>query len=68
MEREAGNIVDHYVVIMKKDPGETVGNICQKIPWMCAMFMQEGGEILCTVSIATVYRKTLKNLQFQKRE
>ena len=48
-ERELGNVVDRYVIAVKKDSGETVGHLPKKISRMCSMFIQEGGEIMCTV-------------------
>ena len=48
-ERELGNIVNRYVIAVKKDSGEMVGNLPKKISRMCSMFIQEGGEIMCTV-------------------
>ena len=48
-ERELGNVVDRYAIAVKKDSGETVGHLPKKISRMCSMFIQEGGEIMCTV-------------------
>ena len=42
-EREFGNVVDRYAVTVMKD------HLPKKISRMCSMFIQEGGEILCTV-------------------
>lgn len=48
-EQELGNVFDCYVIAVKKDSGETVGHLPKKISRICSTFIQEGGEIMCTV-------------------
>ena len=45
--RESDNPADCYTVAMKKD-GETVGDIQQKMPRLCALLLERNSMIHCT--------------------
>ena len=34
-EQELSNVIDHYVVVVKEDPRETVDQSPKKVSWMC---------------------------------
>ena len=50
-EREIGNVVDRYAVVVKKpDMGETVGHLPKRISRMCSSFLQQGYALTATVT------------------
>ena len=51
--------IDRYAVVVKKDSGETVGHLPQKISRICSMFLQRGGEITATVTGRRRYSSNL---------
>ena len=73
---EVGNVVDRYAVAVKKDSGETVGHLPQKILRMCSMFILRGGGITATVTGHRKYSWDLVqggleipcNLKFRREE
>ena len=48
-QRETGNSYDSFAVGVMKN-GSIVGHIPRKLSAVCAMFLQQGGSILCQVS------------------
>ena len=47
--RESEIPADQYAVVMKKD-NETVGHVSRTMSWICALFLEHNGVILCTVT------------------
>ena len=49
-EGEVQITVDQYAISVKKDSGITIDHLPKKISQVCCMFIQQGGEIIATVS------------------
>ena len=57
-QRETGNSYDSFAVGVMKN-GSIVGHIPRKLSAVCAMFLQQGGSILCQVSGNRQYSRDL---------
>ena len=56
---EEGNDKDRYAVAVTKSGSSVVGHVPQRISAACALFLQKGGSIHCTVTGAMKYSTDL---------